>query len=45
MSEQVARSSSRSTSARNWGTAAVLFSIALVFFAGVIAKYWWLHAG
>ncbi|MDQ3187550.1 MAG: cytochrome oxidase small assembly protein [Pseudomonadota bacterium] len=25
---------------RNMGTALVLMSIALVFFAGVIAKYW-----
>jgi hypothetical protein len=28
---------------RNLKTAAVLLSIALVFFAGVIARHWFLH--
>lgn len=45
MTDQAAGSPGRSTSANNRVTAGVLFLIALVFFAGVIAKYWWLNGG
>ena len=45
MRDQVAVPQRRSTSANNRVTAGVLLSIALVFFAGVIAKYWWLNGG
>lgn len=30
---------------RNLSTALILLSVALVFFAGVIAKYWFLSGG
>lgn len=30
---------------RNLSTALILLSVALVFFAGVIAKYWFLGGG
>lgn len=45
MNHPVTARSGRSTSANNKVTAGVLLSIALVFFAGVIAKYWWLNGG
>jgi hypothetical protein len=41
MTNQVAR---RSVSLTNRRTALILFSIALAFFGGVIAKYWLLAA-
>ena len=40
MSKQVAVTAEPATSTSNLGTALVLLSIALVFFVGVIAKYW-----
>ena len=45
MNDQVTSRSGRSKPANNKVTALVLLSIALVFFAGVIAKYWWLNGG
>ena len=40
MTNQVARSEREPVSLNNKRTALVLFSIALAFFGGVIAKYW-----
>ena len=40
MNHDVAGRTGRPGSANNLRTAVVLLSIALVFFAGVIAKYW-----
>jgi hypothetical protein len=45
MTYQVAGRQPRPASLNNKRTALVLLSIALAFFAGIIAKYWLLSAG
>jgi len=45
MNNPVAGRPGRPASLKNKRTALVLLSIALAFFAGVVAKYWLLSAG
>ena len=45
MTDQVAGHQPPPASVKNKRTALILLSIALAFFAGVIAKYWLLSAG
>lgn len=45
MNNQVAGRPGRSTPVNNKRTGLILLSVALAFFAGVVAKYWLFSAG